>query len=186
MSVEAREHRFSVDDFHRMAETGILSPDDRLELIDGVVVEMTPTHPPHASTVKRLAKALFSLLGDRTTIGVQDSIVLHDRSQPVPDLSVARYRDDFYGSAHPRPEDMHLLIEVADSSTERDRREKLPLYASAGVPEVWLVVVPEERVEVHRDPQGTRYTTVEVLHRGEAVAPRDFPDVELSVDEILG
>lgn len=186
MSVEAREHRFTVDDFHRMAETGILSPNDRLELIDGVVIEMTPTYPPHASTVKRLAKALFSLLADRATIGVQDSIVLHDRSQPVPDLSVARYRDDFYGSAHPRPEDLHFLVEVADSSTERDRREKIPRYASAGVPEMWLVVLPDDRIEVHRDARGETYATVEVLHRGDAVAPRDFPDAELSVDEILG
>lgn len=129
---------------------------------------------------------LFHRLARRVTITVQNPIVLDDRSQSVPDLSIARRRGDFYRDAHPRPADLHFLIEIADSSTERDRREKVPRCAAAGVPEIWLVVLPGERIEVHREPHGTRYARVEARHRGDAVAPRDFPDVELSVDEILG
>lgn len=186
MSVETRRRLFTVDEFQHMASVGILSPDNRLELIDGVVVEMTPTHPPQASTVRRLVEMIFGRLAHHATIGVRSPIVLNERSQLVPDLSVAHRRNDFYREAHPRPEDLHFLIEVADSSTERDRREKSPLYASSGVPEMWLVVLPDKRVEVHRHPRGETYETVEILHRGDAVAPRDFPDAGLSVDEILG
>lgn len=185
MSVEAREHRFTVDDFHRMAETGILSPDDRLELIDGVIVEMTPIDPPHASAVDDFAELLFDRLGGRARIRVQNPIVLHDRSQPVPDLTAARRREGLYQAAHPRPEDIHFLIEVADSSTHRDRREKLPRYAAAGVREVWLVDLPRKRIEIHRDPSADGYVNVATVSSG-TVFPSAFPDVAVPVDEILG
>lgn len=134
--------RFTVDEYHRMAEAGILGEDDRVELLDGEIVEMTPIGPRHAGGVNRLTRLFTTRLGARAIVTVQNPVVLGVRWEPQPDLAILRPRPDFYSTAHARPEDILLIVEVAETSGEADRRVKVPGYAAAGVPETWRVDLP--------------------------------------------
>jgi len=136
--------------------------------------------------VNRLNRLLSRALSDRAVLGVQNPVVLGPHSQPQPDIAVLRPRRDAYASRHPEPPDILLLIEVADSSLERDREEKVPAYATALVAEAWLVNLPGDTLEVYREPRGGRYHDVRRAGRGEAVRPLAFPDLLLQVDDILG
>jgi Uma2 family endonuclease len=124
-----------------MAAAGILGADERLELIEGQIVQITPIGSPHASSVKRTTSLFYRLLGDCATISVQDPVRLSNLSEPEPDVAVLRPRADFYAGAHPTPADVLLLVEVVDTTLRYDRRVKLPLYARSGIPEVWLVIL---------------------------------------------
>lgn len=178
--------RLTVADYHRMVECGILSEDDRVELLDGQVVPMTPIGSPHAGCVNRLTRMLTHTLGDRATIAVQNPAVLNDWSEPQPDVTVLEPRPDGYAAAHPGPADVRLLIEVADSSLARDQEIKLPLYAGAGVAEVWIVNLAADHIHLYRDPGTADYRSVRIARRGETVTPLRFPHVAFSVDDILG
>lgn len=178
--------RLTVADYHRMVECGILSEDERVELLDGQVVPMTPIGSPHAGCVNRLTRMLTHALGDRATIAVQNPAVLDGWSEPQPDVTVLEPRPDGYAAAHPRPADILLLIEVADTSLARDREVKLPLYAAAGVAEVWLVQLPADRIHMYRDPGPADYRSVRLAKRGETVTPLLLPDLAFPVDDILG
>ena len=186
MSVEVRKRLFTVDEFHRMGEVGILVSDERLELWGGEIYAMPPIGPVHAGDVDALAARLFRELGDRAVVRVQGPVVLDDRYEPLPDLAVLRPRDDFYRSGHPRPADVYLLVEVSDTSLQRDRLEKVPRYAAAGIPETWVVDTSDNRLEVYRDPSSDGYQTTTVLSAGASVSPEAFPDVVLAVDDIIG
>lgn len=177
--------RFSVEDYHRMAEAGILGEDDRVELLDGELVEMTPIGSPHAGVVNHLNRTLVRAVGDRAVVAVQNPIALDPSSEPQPDLALLRSRSDFYRSAHAEPPDVLLLVEVADTSVAFERRVKVPLYARAGVAECWIVDLPGEVVETHRDPAGGRYRVVERLGPGARVAPASLPDVGIDVGDLL-
>lgn len=152
-----RRHRYTVDDFHRMGETGILRQDDRVELIQGEIVDMAPIGTLHAATVKRLSKTLISAIGDRAIVSIQDPIVLSDFSEPLPDIALLRYKNDYYASGHPHVEDILLVIEVADSSLRYDREIKLPLYASHGIPHAWLVDLENKCLTAYSQPQTGLY-----------------------------
>ena len=178
--------RFTVADYHRMVECGILSEDDRVELLAGQVVPMSPIGSPHAGCVNRLNRILSRALGDRVTVAVQNPTVLDDYSEPEPDVMVLKPRTDGYAAAHPGPADVLFLIEVGDSSVMRDREVKLPLYAAARVPEVWLVHLPADHIQIHRDPGAEGYSSLQLARRGETVTPLLLPDLALSVDDILG
>ncbi|WP_145267692.1 Uma2 family endonuclease [Tautonia plasticadhaerens] len=178
--------RFTVSDYYRMAEAGILDEDSRVELIDGDLIAMCPIGPRHSAEVNRLTALLSARLAGRAIVSVQNPIRLDDHSEPEPDLMLVRPREDYYASAHPGPADALLLIEVMDSSAAYDRGTKLGLYARFGVAEVWLIDLDEYRVEVHLAPVDGIYTQRLIRGRGQAVAPAAFPDVELDVDAILG
>jgi len=178
--------RFTVDDYHRMAEAGILAADDRVELLDGRIVQMTPIGPAHAGCVAALTQLLGPAIGPDALLWVQNPVRLGTRSEPQPDLAVLRARTDSYRSAHPEAADILLLIEVADRSAEFDREVKLPLYARAAVPEVWLVHLPSQQVETYREPTGERYGKTHLAGRGEVLTPILLPGVRLPVDRILG
>jgi Uma2 family endonuclease len=184
--VPVRRRKYNVSEYYRMAEVGILGHEERLELIDGEILVMSPVGSPHASVVKRIAALLFSVLSGRATIGVQDPVRLDDASEPEPDISILRYDSDFYNKAHPTPADVHWLIEVMDSSAPYDRGEKLPLYARANVPEVWLVDLNGAVIETYRRPVGEAYTETQDFGRGQSLAPEAFPDAVFAVDDILG
>jgi len=172
----ARLHRLMVDDYHRMGETGILGPELRTELIEGEIVEMTPIGPSHGGTVNLLAKRLTTRVGDAALVSIQNPVVLDDHSEPQPDLALLRPRADFYRDAHPRPRDVLLVIEVADSTLRYDRDVKLPLYARAGIPEVWLVDLRGRELVIYRRPGATGYA--ESVQPGERTAlslPLDPP-----------
>jgi len=177
---------FTVDDYHRLAEVGILGEDDRVELLDGQIVEMSPIGPRHAGCVKALTRLLYRTLGDAVVLGIQDPAVLGTRSEPQPDIAVLKPRADSYRSAHPRPEDILLVIEVADTSLESDRDVKLPLYAGAGIPEAWLVDLEHDVVAVHRHPGPGAYQDIRTMGRGDALTVPLVAMGSILVDDVLG
>ena len=153
MSAELAKHWITADEYERMGETGVFSPDARLELIEGEIYEMSPAGSPHAACVKFLSHLLNRAFGGKLIVSTQDPIRLSDLSEPQPDVALLRWRDDFYRGAHPRPEDVLLVVEVADTTVASDRAVKLPLYARAGVPEAWLVNVPEGQMRFTPTPR---------------------------------
>jgi Uma2 family endonuclease len=179
-------HRFTVDDYHRMVEVGVLDPDERVELLHGEVVEMTPIGPLHASTVSRLARVLIEATGPETYVSPQNPASIDLHSEPEPDLVLARPDIDRYREAHPGPDDVLLLVEVADTSLEMDRNVKLPLYAKAGIVEVWIVDVNENGVEVCRDPSGGEYRDVRRFKPGDSITLHALSDVTVEVSDFLG
>jgi Uma2 family endonuclease len=187
MAIAWKTRRFTVADYHRMGETGILGGDDRVELLDGEIVEMTPVGPRHASAVDRMTRLFSRLVGETVVVRVQNPIDLGFlASEPQPDLALLKPRADFYATAHPVPEDVLLVVEVMDAPAERDRRLKLPLYARAGLREVWLVDLGAERIEVYRQPEPDGYRQTHLLRRGESTAIDALPDLVVSVDDVLG
>ncbi len=185
MSTPLRTHNFTVDEYHRMAEAGVFHEDDRVELLDGQIVEMTPIGPRHAVCVDRLNGRLSRLVGDGAIVRVQSPVVLGQRAEPEPDVTLLRPPFERYQEVHPGPAEIMLVIEVADTSVEHDRSVKIPLYARAGVPEVWLVNLPADRIEVYRNPAGGSYADVTSVSRGETLTPLEVPSATLSVDRII-
>lgn len=185
MSDIMERHRLTVEDYHKMAEVGILTEDDRIELIEGELIDMAPIGSPHSGSVTRLNHRLNRMLGDRAIVSVRNPIRLDRHNEPQPDIVLLRWRDDFYRHAHPTPTDILLLIEVADSSIRYDREIKLPLYARHGIPEVWLFNLPQRCLETHREPVGEAYTRVDYFRDGR-VAPSLLPDVVIELDGWFG
>jgi Uma2 family endonuclease len=186
MATQVLQYLFTVEEYHRMAQAGILSEDDRVELIEGKIVEMTPIGSKHAAVVARLTRLFSEQVGRKAIVWVQNPIHLEEHSEPQPDVALLRPREDFYASDHPKPEDVLLVVEVAESSVEYDREIKVPLYAREGIPEVWLVDLESEAIEIYRSPSPEGYIEVQTLHRGAHLSSKSFPDVELLVQEILG
>ena len=178
--------RFDVDDYYRMAAAGILHEDDRVELIEGEIVEMVPIGPPHTGGVDYLTWRFGQGCGSRAIVRVQGPVRLDRHSEPQPDLLLLKPRADYYRSAHPGPSDVLLLVEVTQSSIDYDRGVKLPLYGRFGVPEAWIVDLPGQQVETHRGPSPEGYRDVQRRGRGEQVAPTAFPELAIPVGEILG
>jgi Uma2 family endonuclease len=186
MAAYAKTRQFTVDEYYRMADAGILTEDDRVELIDGEIIEMPPIGSPHASCVLRLNRFFDRSVGESALVSVQNPLHLDDRSEPEPDVMLLRPRADFYRSGHPTAADVLLLIEVSDSTIAFDRGVKIPLYARHRIPEVWLVDIGEDAIHVYRDPSPTGYRTVATHGRGERLTPSSFSDLSFAVDEILG
>ncbi|MBI2910973.1 MAG: Uma2 family endonuclease [Chloroflexi bacterium] len=185
MTVQVLRRRFTVEDYHRMAQAGVLGEDDRVELIEGEIVEMAPIGSRHAACVKRLNRMLSQRVGDRALIGVQDPVQLGERSEPEPDVALLQPRADGYASGHPGPDDVLLLIEVADTTLAYDRGVKIPLYGRAGVPETWLVDLEGHAIEQYTEPSPQGYRLVRRLLAGERISPQAFPDVSLAIDDLL-
>ncbi len=187
MAVEVERVRrlFTVEEYQRMGEAGVFGPEERVELIDGEIFEMSPIGPRHAGTVMNLTRLLVQGLGDRAWVSPQNPVVIAPRSQPQPDLQVLRQRPVRYSAAHPTEADVLLAIEVADTSVRFDRTVKQRLYARAGMVEFWLVDTDADRIDIHRAPAGDRYADVRSAGRGESVSPAAFPDLILLVDTIL-
>lgn len=181
MAVDVQQTRrlFTADEFERMAEAGVFGPEERLELIDGEILEMSPVGPGHGASVACLNKRFILGLGDRAVVWIQNSARVALRSVPQPDFALLRPRS--YRRANPTPEDILLVVEVADSSLRWDRIRKQRLYAVAGIPEYWVVSVKGEWVEVYRAPEGEGYHDVRRVHGGDTIAPLSFPDVVIPV-----
>jgi Uma2 family endonuclease len=189
-AIEATRRRFTVEEFHRMAEAGIFDGTERVELIDGEVVERSPIGSEHSGAVNRCNRRLTLATGERAVVSVQNPLRLGDHTEPQPDLALLRPRDDFYSSSHPGPAEVLLVIEVADTSLPYDREVKLQRYASAGIPESWVLVLADEpseaHLEVHREPRSRGYRLTQRLYRGDRVTLQAFPNVEIAVDDLLG
>ncbi|MCB9122798.1 MAG: Uma2 family endonuclease [Caldilineaceae bacterium] len=171
--------------FHEMVDKGILNEDDRLELIEGELVTMSPIGPEHMGVVNQVAQILIRQLEQRAIVSIQGPIALDEFSEPQPDLALLVQRDDFYKHSLPRPADVALVIEVADSSLAYDRTIKMPLYARAGIPEAWIVNLIDRWIEVYRDPSTAGYTTLLKILSGKSIAPQAFDDVVVVVDDLL-
>lgn len=178
-------HRFSIEEYHQMGLAGVLDPDTRTELIEGEVLEMVPIGSRHAGCVKRLNQFFSTGVGDRAQVGVQDPMALWPLSEPQPDITVLVPRADFYAIGHPGPEDLLLVVEVADTTLPFDRNRKLPLYARHEVAEVWLVDIPGRAVEVYTDPGAGGYATVRRFAGDDTVAPAALPDLVLVVGSLF-
>jgi Uma2 family endonuclease len=180
---------FTVDEYYRMAEAGILGEDDRVELIEGEIVQMAPIGPRHANRVNRLVLRFAERFRGMAHISSQNPVRLSNRSEPEPDLALVRaYPEgqDPYESAHPTPRDVFLIVEVADSSIEYDLGRKARLYARHGIPELWVLDQRNDRLVVHRDPTPRGYATVRATSRNDSIAPLAFPEVTLPVADLLG
>ena len=156
-----RRHRLTVEDYYRMGEAGILRPDERVELIDGEIIDMAPPGTLHAGTVDHLLALLRRVIGEGAVLRVQNPVFLDRFSEPQPDLALLKPRADFYKKSHPQPSDVWLVIEVGDTSVRYDRDVKAALYARHGIPEVWLVDVRDGRLTRYREPVQAAYKTVD-------------------------
>ena len=177
---------FTVDEFHRMEEAGILSGDYRYELIRGEVIEMPRPGSAHASRVKRLIRVFTSRLGESVIVSVQDPVDLDCYSAPLPDVALLQPKKDFYYDAHPVPHDVLLLVEVSDSSLKWDQTVKANLYAETGIAEYWLLDVCGDALIVHSDLRNGIYQSISIRTRGETVVPKLLSAFEFAVAEILG
>src|SRR5438445_8452199 len=187
MALDEPARRFTVDEYHRMGEAGILGCDERLELIAGQVVVREPIGARHASTVDRLNRLWTSRLGDRAIVRVQNPVQFPEAdSELQPDILLLRPRDDFYAAGHPRVADVLLLIEVGDTTLRLDRRVKIPLYVAVGVSETWLCELVPERGAGHREPVRGVYRDGESLDRAVTARPAALPDVVVAIDDLLG
>ena len=179
-------HRFSVEDYYRLGETGVLAPDARVELLDGRIYDMLPIGPFHAGVETRLQMLLLSVAKGRWLVRVQNPVHLNDGSEPIPDLAVVKPRADFYAKQHPHPLDVFLLIEVAQSSLQFDRKAKLAAYARAGIQEYWIVNLKAKTVEVYRGPLPSgEYHDTSRAKPGELIALAAFPDAQIVVADLF-
>ncbi|MEG5001173.1 Uma2 family endonuclease [Microcoleus sp. B4-D4] len=185
MSVQIQRWLFTVQQYHLMSEAGILREDERLELIEGEIIQMAAIGTRHASCVKRLIDQFSVIPEEIAILDVQNPIRLTDRTEPQPDILWLQLRAD-YATAHPVPSEVLLLVEVADSTVDNDRNIKVPIYARSLIQEVWLVDLVENCLEVYRQPGPNGYSLMLKFWRGQQVAPLAFPDLEVSVDFILG
>ena len=177
--------KIDVDAYHRMAEVGILDADERVELIDGEILQMVPIGSEHGAAVIRLNR-LFdpARLRDRAVVAVQSPLRLDAANEPVPDVMLLAPRSDDYRHELPGPADVLLVVEVAKSSLDYDRSVKAPLYARAGVPEFWLVDLVNRRVEVHRAPGAAGYGRIEA-HATGRLAPAALPAASVELDDLF-
>ncbi|HJQ24135.1 MAG TPA: Uma2 family endonuclease [Blastocatellia bacterium] len=186
MSAQPQRYYFSVDDYYRMADAGVFPIDARVELIDGEVVEMFSIGNRHIGSVIRLTTLLSRKVGASALVSVQNPVRLNDFSEPQPDIVLLKPRKDFYSNAHPTPTDVLLIIEVADTSVNFDRRVKLPLYARAGIPETWVMVLPKDQIEVHSQPVNGKYQKVQRLKRGRTLTSPTVAGLSFKVADLLG
>jgi len=187
MQSEVIKKLFSVQDYHRMSEAGILGPEDRTELIDGEIIQMSPIGHRHAMSVSRAMHLFITALQGKATINAQCPLVLNDYSELQPDLVLLKYRSDFYKSrGMVTAEDTLLVLEVSESSLRFDVNTKMPRYAAAGVPEVWIENLNSDELLVYRDPSGGTYKTTLTLRRGDSASVAAFPEILFKVDDLLG
>lgn len=186
MDAARKNYPISVEMFHIMAEHGAFAPDERVELIDGQIIEMSPIGSRHARVVDIINRILSSLVGGEYIVRIQSPFIAGDLSEPQPDVAVLEYRGDFYGDSHPTGSEIVLVMEVSDPTVTFDRSRKIPKYAAAGIPETWLIDLESGHVEVHTVPKESAYGLVKIYLRGENAVSETFPSLSVSVDEILG
>lgn len=185
MPATLKTRRFTVDEYYRMAAVGILDPHERVELIEGEIVQMAAIGSRHAECVDRLARLFIRGIGDRGTVRIQNPVRLSSHSEPEPDVTVVRRRPEGYAAHHPGPRDVLLVVEVAETTLPFDLLVKAPLYATAGIGEYWVVDIEGDRIEAYRQPGDGGYDATTRHGRGEALSPAAFPDLDVAVDEVL-
>ncbi|MBE0436613.1 MAG: Uma2 family endonuclease [Methylomicrobium sp.] len=181
-----RKHLTDIDEWRRLGEAGIFPPASRLELINGEILEMSPIGCNHAGHLNRILNRLLNIVsGDVAIASVQNPLQLGDLSEPEPDFMLLKPNPDFYSTRHPVAADVLLLIEVADSSLEFDRNQKMHLYALHRIPEYWLLNLNEASVEVYRKPAGDLYAEKRTLVSGDSIALSELPEITIDIGDII-
>ena len=182
---ELMSHRFTVEEYVRMAEIGILGQDDRVELIDGVIVEMAPIGRPHGNRVSRIASVFTKTMPADMQVYIGSTIRLNDQTGPQPDIALLTPQASFEEENIPGPEDILLIVEVSGSTLRSDRGDKARRYAESGIPELWIFVLADGEIEVCRQPTAEGYADVRRFRRGDMLAPLGLPEIRLAVDDLL-
>jgi Uma2 family endonuclease len=184
-TLSVASHKFTVDELVRMAELGILETDVRVELIDGVLLEMAPTGRPHGNGVSSIARAFWENCPRNVQVYLGSTVRLTDYTGPQPDVALIRPEASFQKENVPRAEDILLVVEVAGSSLQRDRGEKARRYAESGIPELWIFVLENDEIEISRQPTPEGYADVQVYRRGDALTIQELPGIQFSVGDLL-
>jgi Uma2 family endonuclease len=179
------QRRWTVDEYHRMVAAGILTAGDRVELLDGQIIEMVPQEPPHASTTSSFGNDFVVLFAGKAWVRQQLPITIAPNSEPEPDIAVVKIDSKRYRDRHPIPEDVYLLIEVADSTLNYDRTRKVKAYAKAKIPEYWIVDVNQRQLLVFREPQADMYQVEQVLGETDAIASLSFPEITVQLADLF-
>ena len=176
---------WTVDEYHQMLKTGILSADERVELVHGHILEMSPQEPPHSATTRRASRYLDRLLEDLADVRTQLPITLRPKSEPEPDIAIVRLDPDEYGDRHPSVEDIFWVIEISDTTLRKDREQKALAYAAAGIPEYWILDVNRRQVYILREPVEEGYTSERLLTPIGSVRPLAFPSLEIQLSKLF-
>lgn len=185
MTAQLLTHKFTTQQYQLMHEAGVFAQDERLELIDGEIKKMSPIGRKHAACVNRLVTLFTKKLGDLIILSVQNPISLADNSEPQPDLAILKLRDDFYEESLPTPSDILLIIEVADSTIAYDLEVKAPLYASVGIPEMWLFDVNKKAIEGYSQPSAPGYKQLNRYEKNDKLSILAFPEVIFTWEELF-
>jgi len=186
MRADVTKKLFTVDEYHRMVDAGILAENDRTELIEGEIIQMSPIGKRHAACVDRATELFVAAFIGKAIVSVQNPVRLNNYNEPQPDIVVLRKRADYYASRSRTPADTFFVIEVSDTTLRYDTKVKLPIYARSGIAEVWIENLQEDVLLVCRDPVGENYTTQLTRSRGESIFPLEFPDAVFKIEELLG
>ena len=180
-----QKHRLTVEEYHRMGEAGILGPQDRVELIEGEIIDISPIGSNHAGTVNYLNQVLFAALQENAIISPQNPIILNDRNEPEPDIVLLKPRKDFYRQSHPTPNDVLLIIEVADTSLRYDSEIKIPLYARYGIPEVWIVDLENNQLTKYLSPNDDHYESSNVVNDLSQISVQELPELKINLANLF-
>jgi len=185
--MEAMTYKFTAEQYQLMGKAGVFHPETRVELINGEIVIMSPIGLKHSVTINRLTRFLIKNIDEAGIVSIQNSFRIPDYSEPEPDIVILRPRDDFYANKFPLPEDILLIIEVADSSLKYDRTTKLSLYAEHNISEYWIANLERDILEIYRQPQNKTYlkqTLIDMPHI--TFAPLAFPNMTMTLKDIYG
>jgi len=181
-----RKYKLSSRAYQEMIKAGILSENDRVELINGEIIEMTAIGSRHAACVNKLNRVLGQIVADKELIlSIQNPIWLSDGNEPEPDLCLLEFNEDFYASSLPSAKEIHLLIEVADSSLDYDQNIKLPLYARANIPELWIIDLNSNKLISYQNPENDKYLKVKSFGIEQSIKVPGFPEFKLKLRDIL-
>jgi Uma2 family endonuclease len=183
--VNTQIRQLTSTEYYGMMQSGIIREGERVELILGQIFTIAAKGTRHTVSTTRLLKELLMLVGERTIVRCQDPITLPNNSEPEPDIVIARLRSDDYVNSHPSPEDIILVIEVADSTIKFDRDTKAPLYAAAGIGEYWIINLVDDRLEIYRQPEGNIYTSIEIVTPPRSIRLSQFPEILLNISDFF-
>lgn len=176
---------WTTQEYHQMKATGLLHPEERVELLAGKILQMSPKNPPHAATNLCVASLLNQKLAGKALVRVQDPIALSSFSEPEPDIAVVHWKKGYYGDRHPSPSEVYLLVEIADTTLKFDRTEKAPIYATAGITDYWILDVNTKQVYVLRQPHQGRYQEETILDETAMISLLAFPEITIAVDKLF-
>ena len=185
MNLQTMRRFITVNEYHSMGERGIFKENEHLELIDGEIINMTPIGFRHANCVDRLNEFFVTHLTGKAIVRVQNPVYLNEYSELEPDIAITKRYEKAYITKHPEPKDIYLIVEVADTSINFDREIKVPLYAKAGIIEVWLVDLNEDCVEVYQEPVHEKYRAIYKKYDSEIISPLSFPDFKIAINKLI-